>query len=109
MIVKDAQGREVFYAILLNHFYLQSLPSSVHHACACTANPLRHCKDEAAIIHVQPEAATGKLTVGVACERAIWLTSKVGLIKSASCITASGVASSSFEQMPLSYKPRLGL
>ena len=50
--------------------------------CKVITNPLRHCKDETAIIHVQPEAATDKLTVGVACERAIGLTSKVGFVKS---------------------------
>jgi hypothetical protein len=36
--------------------------------CKVIPNPLRHCKDEAAIIHVQPEAATDKLTVAIARE-----------------------------------------
>jgi hypothetical protein len=45
------------------------------------ADSLGHCKDETAIIHVQPEATTDKPIVGIARERAIQLTSKVGLIK----------------------------
>jgi len=42
---------------------------------------LRHRKDETAVVHVQPKATTHKPIFGIACERAVRLATKVGLIE----------------------------
>ena len=41
---------------------------------------LRHHKDETAVVHVQPKATTHK-PICIACERAVRLATKVGLIE----------------------------
>ena len=45
------------------------------------ANSIRHCHNEAAIVHVQPIAPTNKLVRGVPRERAVGLSAKVGFVK----------------------------
>ena len=61
--------------------------------CKVSPDPLCHRKNETAIVHVQSMTATNQLIVGVACERAIGFTTKVGL-KSGSCISFRGGACS---------------
>jgi hypothetical protein len=46
-----------------------------------TRHPLRHHQNKGSIIHVQPITAPNELVVGVARERAIKFTTKIGLIK----------------------------
>lgn len=53
---------------------------------------LRHGKDETAVVHVQPKATTHKLIFGIACERAVRLATKVGLIEAGHRITFRGEA-----------------
>jgi hypothetical protein len=62
------------------------------------ADALCHHHNKRPIIHVQRITAPNKLIVGVACERAIGLTTKGQVDKSGSCITVPGVG---FDQIPL--------
>ena len=54
------------------------------------ANSLRHHQNQRPIIHVELITATDKFIVGVAGERAIGLTAKVGLIKAAHASPSRG-------------------